>query len=128
MLRLMWHVLFRSCNMLHCYDLCSLCYQSFYCQFVLTINISGRRMWTTRFTYFDSKCMHLSKLLHNRWSTLFVLIYFLSGRTDNRKTVYIYIRNSIISSNWQKLYQFLACGPLDLNTLTWLYALVSQSI
>jgi hypothetical protein len=60
--------------------------QIFYYQFELTINISGRRMWTTRFTYFDSKCMHLSKLLHNLWSTFFVLIYLLSVRTDNRKT------------------------------------------
>ena len=50
----------------------------------------GQRMWTTRFTYFDSKCMHLSKFLHNPWSTLFVMIYLLLERTDNRKTVYIY--------------------------------------
>ena len=73
--------------------------QKFYYQFVLTINISGRRMWTTRFTYFDSKCMHLSKLLHNLWSTFFVLIYLLSGRTDNRKTdiLYIYMGHAILT-------------------------------
>ena len=55
--------------------------QIFYCQ---NVNISGRRMWTIRFTYFDSKCMHLSKLLHNLWSTFFILVYLLLGRTDNR--------------------------------------------
>ena len=43
---------------------------------------------------------------------------------------YIMIYNisfSIVSSNWQKIYQFLICGPLDLNILTWLHALFKVS-
>ncbi|KAK3184967.1 hypothetical protein Dsin_032253, partial [Dipteronia sinensis] len=43
-------------------------------------------MWTIIFIYFDSKYMHLSKLFHNLWSTFFVMIYFISERTDSRKT------------------------------------------
>ena len=36
-------------------------------------------MLTIRFTYFGLKCMNLSKLLYNPWSTFFVLIYFIGG-------------------------------------------------
>ena len=77
-------------------------------------------MWTTRFIYFDSKCMHLSKLLHNLWSTFFVLIYLLSGRNDNRKTVYVYIYIYKFSNEdvLIELYKDIEREPLVLHTLT----------
>ena len=55
------------------------------------LNISVRRMWTTKFTYFDSKCMQLSKLLHNQWSTCISTDVVTPMRTDVNRTVNIYI-------------------------------------
>ena len=48
-------------------------------------------MWTIRFTYFNSKRMHLSKLLHNQWSTCIGTDVVTSVRTDVNETVNIYI-------------------------------------
>ena len=58
------------------------------------INITSSMRWmlTIRFIYFDSKCMHLSKLLHNQWSTCIGTNVVTSLHTDQNETdIYIYI-------------------------------------
>jgi hypothetical protein len=66
------------------------------------ITSSVRWMWTIRFTYFDSKCMHLSKLLHNQWSTCIGTDVVTSVRTDVNETVYIYMVN--LNTNYLENY------------------------
>ena len=57
----------------------------------IDITSSVRWMWTVKFTYFDSKCMHLSKLLHNHWSICIDTNVVTSVRIDVNRTVYIFI-------------------------------------
>ena len=55
----------------------------------IDITSSVHWMWTIRFTYFDSKCTHLSKLLHDQWSTCVGADVVTSVPTDVNGTEYI---------------------------------------
>ena len=66
------------------------------------ITSSVRKMQTIRITYFDKKCMYLSKLLHNQWFTSICTDVVILMHTDVNGTDMIILHKKLIKKKHNK--------------------------